>query len=133
MMEYKGYAAGAIDFDPDDKTFSGTVAGLRDVIHFEGRTATELERAFRESIDSYLELCAETGQQPDRPFNGKILVRTEPELHRKAALPFRILKRFFGYTKVRYRGIVKNHHRLLAAFALVNLYQYRKRLVPQGA
>jgi predicted HicB family RNase H-like nuclease len=26
------------------------------------------------------------GQQPDRPFNGKILVRTEPELHRKAAL-----------------------------------------------
>jgi predicted HicB family RNase H-like nuclease len=55
-------------------------------IHFEGRTATELERAFRASIDSYLELCAETSQQPDRPFNGKILVRTEPELHRKAAL-----------------------------------------------
>jgi len=26
MMEYKGYAAGAIDFDPEDKTFSGTVA-----------------------------------------------------------------------------------------------------------
>ena len=47
MMEYKGYAAGAIDFDPAEKIFSGTVAGLRDVIHFEGRTATELERAFR--------------------------------------------------------------------------------------
>jgi predicted HicB family RNase H-like nuclease len=78
MMEYKGYA-GPIDFDADDKTFSGTVAGLKDVIHFEGRTATELLRAFRESIDSYLE-------QPDRPFNGKILVRTEPELHRKAVL-----------------------------------------------
>jgi hypothetical protein len=27
-----------------------------------------------------------TGQQPDRPFNGKILRRTEPELHRKAVL-----------------------------------------------
>jgi predicted HicB family RNase H-like nuclease len=86
MMEYKGYAAGAIDFDPEDKTFSGMVAGLRDVIHFEGRTATELERAFRESIDSYLEIYTESGQQPDHPFNGKILVRTEPELHRKAAL-----------------------------------------------
>ena len=56
------------------------------MIHFEGASAKELTRAFRESIDSYLELCAETGQQPDRPFNGKILVRTEPELHRKAAL-----------------------------------------------
>lgn len=61
MMEYKGYAAGPIDCEPEEKTFSGTVAGPRDVIHFEGRTATELELAFRESIDSYLELCAEIG------------------------------------------------------------------------
>jgi predicted HicB family RNase H-like nuclease len=86
MMEYKGYTAGPIDFDPDENTFSGTVAGLNDVIHFEGSTARELSRAFRASIDSYLELCAEDGKQPDKPFNGKILVRTEPELHRKAAL-----------------------------------------------
>ena len=41
MMEHKGYAAGPIDFDPEDNTFSGTVAGLRDVIHFEGTTAKE--------------------------------------------------------------------------------------------
>jgi predicted HicB family RNase H-like nuclease len=86
MMDYKGYTAGPIDFDAEENTFSGTVAGLRDVIHFEGSTARELTRAFRESIDGYLELCAETGQKPDRPFNGKILVRTEPALHRKAAL-----------------------------------------------
>ena len=86
MMEYKGYTAGPIDFDSEEMIFSGTVAGLRDVIHFEGSTATELEQSFRESIDSYLELCAEPGQQPDRPFNGKILLRTEPELHRKAVL-----------------------------------------------
>ncbi|HZB89233.1 MAG TPA: type II toxin-antitoxin system HicB family antitoxin [Terracidiphilus sp.] len=86
MMEYKGYVAGPIDFDAGENSFSGTVAGLRDVIHFEGSTARELTRAFRESIDSYLELCAETGQEPDRPFSGKILVRTEPALHREVAL-----------------------------------------------
>ncbi len=86
MMEYKGYLAGPIDFNQEENTFSGTVTGLRDVIHFEGTTARELVRAFRASIDSYLELCAETGQKPDCPFNGKILVRIEPELHRKAAL-----------------------------------------------
>jgi predicted HicB family RNase H-like nuclease len=86
MMEYKGYTAGPIDFDAKESTFSGTVAGLKDVIHFEGSTAKELARAFRESVDSYLEYCAEKGQQPDRPYNGKILVRTDPELHRKAAL-----------------------------------------------
>ncbi len=85
-MEYKGYVAGPIDFDPEDGTFSGMVAGLKDVIHFEGATADELLRSFRGGIDDYLALCAERGEEPDRPFNGKILVRTEPELHRKAVL-----------------------------------------------
>jgi predicted HicB family RNase H-like nuclease len=85
-MRYRCYTAGPIDFDAESNSFSGTVAGLKDVIHFEGSTAKELTRAFRVSIDSYLELCAETGQQPDRPFNGKILVRTDAALHRKAAL-----------------------------------------------
>jgi IS5 family transposase len=42
-------------------------------------------------------------------------------------------KRVFGFTKVRYRGIWKNHQWLCAAFALVNLYQHRNRLAPQGA
>jgi IS5 family transposase len=34
---------------------------------------------------------------------------------------FRILKRVFGFDKVRHRGIAKNHHRLCTNFALVNL------------
>jgi IS5 family transposase len=42
--------------------------------------------------------------------------------------PFRILKRVFGFDKVRYRGIAKNHNRLCANFALINLYHHRKRL-----
>lgn len=86
MMEYKGYLAGSIKFDADENTLSGTVSGLNDVIHFEGKSAKELARAFRASVDSYLKYCKEIGKEPDRPFNGKILLRTEPELHRKAAL-----------------------------------------------
>lgn len=84
-MEYKGYMAGPIDFDPDDETFSGIVLGLKDVIHFEGSNAAELRASFESGIDDYLALCAERAEAPDRPFNGKILVRTEPSLHRKAA------------------------------------------------
>ncbi|MDR3754352.1 MAG: hypothetical protein P4K78_11050 [Terracidiphilus sp.] len=64
MTEYKGYTAGPIDFDPQENTFSGTVAGLKDVIHFEGSTGKELDRAFRARIGSYLKYCEETGQQP---------------------------------------------------------------------
>ncbi len=59
--------------------------------------------------------------------------RTKSRVRAKVEWCFRILKRVFGYTKVRYRGMVKNHHWHLAAFALVNLYQHRKRLVLQGA
>jgi IS5 family transposase len=59
--------------------------------------------------------------------------RTKSRVRAKVEWPFRILKRVFGYIKVRYRGILKNHHWHLAAFALVNLYQHRKRLIPQGA
>jgi IS5 family transposase len=56
---------------------------------------------------------------------------TKARVRSKVEHVFRILKRTFGYTKVRYRGISKNHQWLCAAFALVNLYQHRNRLVPQ--
>jgi IS5 family transposase len=46
--------------------------------------------------------------------------------------PFHILKRVFGFDKVRYRSLAKNHHRLCANFALVNLYLHRKRLAVLG-
>jgi IS5 family transposase len=51
----------------------------------------------------------------------------------KVEHPFRILKRVFGFVKVRFRGLKKNHNHLCAGFALVNLYQHRKRLAPLGA
>jgi IS5 family transposase len=59
--------------------------------------------------------------------------RTKARVRSKVEWSFRILKRVFGFTKVRYRGLKKNHEWLLAAFALVNLYQHRNRLVPLGA
>jgi predicted HicB family RNase H-like nuclease len=82
MLEYKGYVG---TVEADEGTFVGRVAGLRDVITFEGRSFEEVERAFRESVDDYLAFCAERGEAPDRPYSGKIPLRIEPELHRKAA------------------------------------------------
>lgn len=46
--------------------------------------------------------------------------------------PFHVVKRLWGFTKVRYRGLAKNTARAFAAFALANLYQLRYRLAPQG-
>jgi len=46
--------------------------------------------------------------------------------------PFRILKRQFGYAKVRYRGLEKNTAQLVTLFALGNLYQARRALLATG-
>jgi len=54
--------------------------------------------------------------------------RTKASVRAKVEWPFRVLKRVFGFTKVRYRGLKKNHEWICAGFALVNLYQNRKRL-----
>jgi predicted HicB family RNase H-like nuclease len=82
-LKYKGYAAGRIEFE--EGTVSGIVAGLRDVIHFEGATAAELEQTFRDSIDCYLDYCAKRGETPDKPYRGHVMIRIDPGLHRKAA------------------------------------------------
>jgi len=58
---------------------------------------------------------------------------TKSKVRAKVEHVFRILKRVFGFDKVRYPGIAKNHNRLCACFALVNLYLYRKRLAPLWA
>jgi IS5 family transposase len=57
---------------------------------------------------------------------------TKSKVRAKVEHVFRILKRVFGFDKVRYRGIAKNHNRLCANFALVNLYLHRKRLAVLG-
>jgi IS5 family transposase len=54
--------------------------------------------------------------------------RVKARVRAKVEHPFRILKRIFGFEKVRYRGIKNSHHRLCASFALVNLYLHRRRL-----
>lgn len=46
---------------------------------------------------------------------------------------FHVVKRLWGFAKVRYRGIYKNTVRALAMFALANLYLVRRRLLPRGA
>ena len=65
-MEYKGYR-GEAAFDHEAAYFHGDVAGIRDVITFQGRTVAELQIAFRNSIDEYLKFCAERGQLPSPP------------------------------------------------------------------
>jgi predicted HicB family RNase H-like nuclease len=88
MMEYKGYFA-KVEFDDASGVFHGEIINLRDVIRFEGETAKELKQAFYDSVDDYLEFCAKRGEDPEKPYSGKFVVRVEPELHKNITIEAR--------------------------------------------
>ena len=55
--------------------------------------------------------------------------RTKSKVRSKVEHPFLVLKRIFGFNKVRYRGLDKNANRLFVACGLVNLYMARRQLL----
>jgi len=55
--------------------------------------------------------------------------KTKSKVRAKVEHPFLILKRIFGFNKVRYRGLDKNANRLFVACGLVNLFMARKVLL----
>lgn len=84
-MEYKGYSV-RIEYDEDLSTFHGQVLNINDVVTFQGSSIDELRRELEASVDDYLAWCAERGEEPDRAFSGKFLLRLDPDTHRRAAL-----------------------------------------------
>jgi IS5 family transposase len=89
----------------------------------------------RVNREIYARFCEGLGVKFPRPTRQlqKKKNRSKSSVRAKVEHVFRILKRIFGFDKVRYRGIAKNHNRLCATFALVNLYLHRKRLLVQRA
>ncbi|KIC73456.1 HicB family protein [Neochlamydia sp. EPS4] len=69
MMKHKGYT-GHVVYDDEAKIFHGEVLGIRDVITFQGKTADELEQAFKDSVQDYLAFCAKRKEEPEKLFCG---------------------------------------------------------------
>jgi len=59
--------------------------------------------------------------------------RSKSRVRAKVEHVFGVIKRVFGFQKVRYRGLAKNTHRLVVTCALANLYLVRARLLQQRA
>ncbi len=55
--------------------------------------------------------------------------RANAQVRSKVEHPFRVIKRQFGYTKVRFRGLVKNTAQLVQLFYLSNLWIARRHLL----
>lgn len=90
-MQHKGYQ-GEVEVEHDE--FHGVVVDLhRDHVDFRGRTIDEVREAFRDSVDFYLKGCEEDGEEPERPFSGRFVVRLPPATHRRASTLSRIENR----------------------------------------
>jgi len=82
-LNYKDWT-GVFEYEPDDDCFHGRVIGIRDVVHFSGRSVEELRQALEDSVEDYLDACASVGKPPEKPYSGRFLVRTSAEVHRLA-------------------------------------------------
>ena len=94
-MTYKDYTA-EVEFDEEAGIFHGEVLNTRDVITIQGTSVKDLERAFKDSVEDYLAFCAGRGEQPDRPFSGKFVLRLSPEVHRRVFIASRRAKMSLG-------------------------------------
>jgi predicted HicB family RNase H-like nuclease len=83
-MTYKGYTA-IVAYDEVDNLLVGRVVHLADRVSFEASCTEDVEKAFHNAIDDYLDWCQQRGEAPDRPFSGKIALRLPPDLHRDAS------------------------------------------------
>jgi IS5 family transposase len=55
--------------------------------------------------------------------------KIKARIRAKVEHPFRVIKRQFGHTQVRYRGLAKNTAQLHTLFALANLWLVRRKLM----
>ncbi len=83
-MVYKGYAA-RIEYSEEDGCFVGHLAGIRDIVGFDGKSVAVLKKRFQESVDDYLAACERLGTKPDEPFSGRFVLEVSSELHARVS------------------------------------------------
>jgi len=83
-MSFRNYLA-SVEYDPEDKIFVGHLVGIHDIVSFHGSSVAELEAAFHDAVNHYLEVCEKIGQTPQRSYSGKLTLRLAPEVHMAVA------------------------------------------------
>jgi predicted HicB family RNase H-like nuclease len=83
MMEHKDYL-GSVHYSDEDQVFFGKIEFIKALVTYEGTTVKELKKAFKVSLQDYLDLCIENNIVPDKPFKGTFNVRAGQNLHREA-------------------------------------------------
>lgn len=90
LRSYKGFEGTVTDIDLETNTLTAEAINVDAAIHAQAETAAELQREWEASVDTYLEVCAERGIEPMKPFSGVLSLRLGAELHRDAYVAARL-------------------------------------------
>ncbi|ENL8725981.1 type II toxin-antitoxin system HicB family antitoxin [Citrobacter amalonaticus] len=85
ILKYKDFY-GSIELSYEDKILHGKIECINDLVTYEAETINDLEAAFREAVDDYLDTCKSLGKKPEKPMSGTFNIRIGSELHQKAYL-----------------------------------------------
>ena len=85
IISYKGYD-GRFKYDPDADFYRGEVMLLKDAVTFQGRSLDELKQSLADSVEGYLDTCAKTGREPEKPLCWSLDVRMDPQALQRLAI-----------------------------------------------
>jgi IS5 family transposase len=112
------------------------ITQLPDLLHGQEREVfddqaywKEDDRAFIESWGVRYRINRRPSRRPLRK-RWRMINRARSRTRARGEHAFRIVKQLWGFAKVRYRGLAKNLARAQTMFALANLYQFRRELLP---
>lgn len=84
-LKYKDYV-GSIDVSVEDRCFHGRVLFVDDIITYEGNNYDEIESAFKNAVDQYVEYCEKTGKPANKPYSGSFNIRVGQIRHKGLAI-----------------------------------------------
>lgn len=77
---------GTVEYSAEDEVLFGKIIGINDLVTYEADSASEIDDAFREAVDDYLQTCKELNKAPNKSYKGVFNVRTSVKSHRALAV-----------------------------------------------
>lgn len=85
LLKIDGHVA-VVSFDPEIEMFRGEFVGLNGSADFYASSVEALKDEARQSLETFMAVCAERGIDPVRKFSGTFNVRIHKKLHEAAAI-----------------------------------------------
>lgn len=81
-LAYKGFV-GTVDYDEEDEIFYGKLVDVNAHVLYHGTSASDVQAAFEEAVDDYLDYCEETGHPPRKNLSETVELVLPSDLHRR--------------------------------------------------